>query len=82
MRLLCEHQSGELKNMLREMESVTRSAFSHNLFSAVAKSAALVDRAKKDALALARVTDSHTLATLSGMRRRGYRPQLCRATIF
>lgn len=52
--VLCDHRSGELRNMQREMESVTSSAVSRNFFdiASAAEVAALVDkREESDALA-------------------------------
>ena len=85
MRLLCEHRSGELRNMQREMESVMSSAVSRNFFdnASTAEVAALVDRAKK--VTLWRVSDPHdarmqdALALREVRIMKSYRPRLLRA---
>jgi len=85
MRLLCEHRSGELRNMQREMESVMKSAVSRNFHAAAATAevAALVDRAKE--VTLWRVTEpceaqmQDALAQREVRMMRSYRPRLLRA---
>jgi hypothetical protein len=84
MRLLCEHRSGDLKDMQREMESIMSRVDSRDVVSSAdTEVAALVDRAKQ--ATLWRVTDPCDAQMQDALARReirvmrSYRPKLLRA---
>jgi hypothetical protein len=85
MRLLCEHRSGDLKTMQREMESIMSRVDSRDVVdtSADTEVAALVGRAKQ--ATLWRVTDPCAAEIQDALARReirvmrSYRPKLLRA---
>jgi len=77
MRLLCEHRSGDLRNMQQELEFVSRGS---ETAAVNAEVAALMDRAKNATLTEPRDAQIQDVLAQREVRvMRSYRPRLLRA---